>query len=751
MNAPHPLQTQLLPSQQAPVAEEADGINLVEYWDIVCDNRWLVSVTVAVALALGGSYAFFAAPVYEATTLLQVEDTSDNVKDVLGQAASLFDTKSPTSAELEILHSRLVIGKAVDSARLYIDAHPRYIPLIGAGMASRAQGLSDPGFLGFSGYVHGREAISVPSFNVPAKLEGSEFTLRADGGGRYTLTNPDLEHAVQGTVDTPLVMPTRFGNIELLVSQLQGKPGAEFSLTRISRLTAISNLQKVLKLQEKGRQSGVMEAALQGPDPQQLTMILNAIGQQYVRQNIERKSAEAEKTLAFLDVQMPQFKSQLRQTEEAYTRYRDQKGTIALDQEAQLILQQVVDLESKLLDAKQRRLDLVARFTSQHPAVRTLDEQIAAWQDQLARLKARIKAMPDVQQDATRLQRDVQVNDNLYQQLRNSALQLQLVREGKIGNVRVIDEAAKPELPVGPYRILITLGSAILGAIGGVMLALARNALFRGVRNAQEIEAQTSLNVYSTIPLSAGQDALARKAGDKEPGLHLLAAALPDDPAIESMRSLRTALQFAMLDASNNRIIITGATPGVGKSFVSANFAALLASTGKRVLLIDADMRKGHLNQYFGIPRARGLSELIVGGISLPESIRSNLLPNLDFISTGVLPPNPAEILMSASLTAILDQVSAQYDLVIIDTPPVLVAADTPAIASTAGTLLLVARAEDTQMGELHECAKRLTHAGKSVTGVLLNALDLSRRHYGSYAYKYGGYRYRQYTYTQGS
>jgi tyrosine-protein kinase Etk/Wzc len=106
--------------------------------------------------------------------------------------------------------------------------------------------------------------------------------------------------------------------------------------------------------------------------------------------------------------------------------------------------------------------------------------------------------------------------------------------------------------------------------------------------------------------------------------------------------------------------------------------------------------------------------------------------------------------MMSGALASLLQQFSPQYDYVVIDTPPVLVAADTPAIAAQAGTLLLVARAGETQMGELHECAKRLTHAGKNVTGVLLNALDLSRRHYGSYSYKYGGYRYRQYSYVQG-
>jgi tyrosine-protein kinase Etk/Wzc len=746
MNAPHPFQSQLVPAAAVPL-EEDEGINLVEYWDIIVDNRWLIGALVLLTLVLGSTYALLARPVYEANLLVQVEDNSANAKDILGQAAGLFDTKTATTAEIEIIRSRLVIGKAVDNARLYISARPRYLPIFGAAIARHSAGLSNPGLLGFGGYVTGREAIDVPEFSVPASLEGTPFRLVAGANGQYTLTHPDVPD-LHGVVGTRLEAVTPAGPVKLLIAALAGRPGAQFVLVRRSRLAAIEELQQLLKLAEKGRQSGIIEATLRGPDPELIRQVLNEIGKEYVHQNVERKAAEAEKTLAFLDVQMPQFKKQLNQAEENFTRYRNEKGTVSLDDEAKLILTESVDLQGKLVDAQQKRRELIARFTPEHPAVKTLDSQIGAWNAELERLNTRIRRLPNVQQDALRLERDVKVNNDLYQQLRNSALQLQLVREGKIGNVRVIDEAARPEQPVGPNRLGIVGVAGILGLVGGVMLALARNAFFRGVRNSQEIEAVTGLNVYSTIPLSTIQVELARNIAERRPGVHLLALVAPDDPAVESLRSLRTALQFAMLDAKSNRIIITGATPGVGKSFASANFAALLASTGKRVLLIDADLRKGYLNQYFGVPRAKGFSELIVGSLQPEQVIRRGLAPSLDVITTGTLPPNPAELMMSTSVGTVLERLSAEYDLVIIDTPPVLVAADTAALAGHAGTVLLVARAETTQLGELQECAKRLTHAGRSVTGVLLNALDFNRRHYGSYAYRHGGYRYTHYKYT---
>ncbi|RYF71442.1 MAG: tyrosine protein kinase, partial [Comamonadaceae bacterium] len=607
MNASHSLQPQVL--NAAPLPEDDDGINLVEYWDIVVDNRWLVAGVLALALAIGGAYAFTARPVFESNLMIQVEDSVGNTKNLLGEAAGLLDVKTATSAELEILRSRLVIGQAVDNARLTIRATPRYVPYIGAALARRAKDLSEPGFLGLPGYVSGLEDIDVTTFNVPGSMEGSEFILELTGNGGYLLKHELLEQDLRGAVGARLAQATPRGPIELMVTAVQGKPGAQFSLIRTSRLSAIGELQGGLRLAEKGRQSGVIDAVLRGSDPDQITRTLNEIGRQYVRQNIERKSAEAEKTLAFLGVQLPQFKRQLTQAEESYNRYRNQQGTVALDEEAKLILNRSVDLQSKLLEAQQRRRELISRFTPEHPSVQTLDTQITAWNAEIGKLNDRIRGLPTVQQDALRLERDVKVNMELYQQLQNTSLQLQLVREGKIGNVRVIDEAARPEAPVGPDRRMILGVAGVLGLLGGVMLALAKNAFFRGIRNAQEIEVETGLNVYSTIPLSAGQDALAQKAAAKQPGLHLLAVTQPEDQAVESLRSLRTALQFAMLDAPSNRIIITGATPGVGKSFVSSNFAALLASTGKRVLLIDADLRKGHLNQYFGVPRPRGLSE----------------------------------------------------------------------------------------------------------------------------------------------
>lgn len=735
-----------LPSQSL---DEDDEINLAEYLDIAIDNKWLIASISAAALFIGSAYAIFAQPIYESNLMVQVEDSEKSAGSFLGDAAaSLLDVKTPAAGEIEIIKSRMILGQAVENTKLYIDVAPRFIPIVGRWLSTKATDISDPGVFGFGGFVSGTESIQVPKFDVPPDLESTKFTLTLGEAGAYSLEHSKFDAPIKGVVGQLLSTNVPgLGEIKLLVGSVNGKPGAQFRLVRNSKQLTLNDLQGDIKVLEKGKQSGVLDVSLQSSNAEKLTMLLNEIGRLYVRQNIERKAAEAEKTLGFLNTQLPEFKRQMESSEDAYNRYRNEKGTVSLDDEAKNALGQVIDLQSKLLEAQQRRRDLAARFTEKHPNVQIVDAQISALTSDIGSVNARIKRMPLLQQDTVRLQRDIKVNTDLYVTLLNNSMQMNLAKEGKVGNVRLLDEAVVPEEAVKPKKPLVLALSLVLGLMAGVVTAIGRNMFFGGVRNPNEIEAHTGLNVYSSIPLSLAQSEIDKDVRSKLPGLHLLFATQPEDPAVESLRSLRTALQFAMLEAPNNRILISGATPGVGKSFVSANFAAIVAASGKKVLLIDADLRKGYINQVFATERARGMSELIVGSQTITEVIRKNVMPNLDLITTGVLPPNPAELLMSDSFVHALDALSEAYDLVVIDTAPVLVAADTAAVAPQAGTLLLVARAEKTHLGELNETVKRLAHVGCSVNGVILNAMDMTRRHYGSYGYKYGGYRYTQYKY----
>lgn len=736
------------PASAMPFAkrQDDDEIDPLGLLDVLIDARWLIACVTALVLLLGGTYAMLIRPIYEANTLLQVEDNKAGGGGAVGEAASLFDVKSSAPAEMEILRSRLVVGQAVDDLQLYVTASPRYLPYVGSWLARRATGLSTPGFLGMDGYVSGSESIRLGLLELPAALQGQTLLLIATESG-FELRDRDGQPLAQGKIGAPAEFGSGEDKGRILVNELKAKPGAHFNVARYSRLGVVESLQSQLLIAEQGRQSGVIGVQLQGTDPKSIARILNAVGVNYVRQNIERKSAEAEKSLNFLDSFLPQVKKQMEASEVKYNQFRNQNGAFDLGTEGSGYLGKAVSLQSNLFELQQRRREQLAQFTVVHPVIQTLDAQIEALKNEIATLTNKIKTLPNIEQDLLRLTRDVKVNSQLYINLMTSAQQLRLVKEGKVGNVRVVDAPVVPERSIKPQRAKILAISGIFGMLLGMGLAFLRNSLRPGIKDPADIESAIGLHVFATVPHSAEQEKLTKLIKAQTPGNHLLAINQPEDPGVESLRSLRTALQFAMLDARNNIVLFTGPTPGIGKSFASTNFAAVLGAGGKRVLLIDADMRKGHLHQFFGMKRGEGLSELITGTRVLGDVVRRNVAPNLDLISTGTMPPNPGELLMSPATLLLLESLSGQYDLVLIDTPPVLAVSDTQVIASHAGTVFLVARAEVTALGELQESVKRLGQAGVAVKGVVFNDLDTSRQRYGGYGYKYSRYRYTNYQY----
>ena len=742
------LQPSSLGSAKLAPPDDADDINFLQILDVVLDHRWLIATVTALGLALGIAYALISTPIYEANTLIQVEESKGSgVDGLLGETASLFEIRSPASAEMEILRSRLVVGQAVANLQLDISVTPDYLPVIGRWLARRATQPSNPGFLGMGGYISGNEVLKVTLFEVPAALEGQEFSAVLTAQG-FELRSPLGASLGQGTVGESFEFEVNGQKGKLLVAAAVGKPGATFHLVRFYRLGVTESLQNSMLITEQGRQSGVIRASVEGNDPVKIARVMNEIGALYVRQNVERKAAEAEKTLGFLGTFLPELRRQLEESEKKFNQFRNENSTFDLGVEAKIVLDQLVQRQTSLIELQQKRKELEARFTAQHPIIQTIDTQIRSLTGELATLTGKVKTFPNIEQDLLRLMRDLKVNTELYVELLNSSQQLRLVKEGKVGNVRVVDVAAVPVNPVKPKRAIVVATAAVLGLLSGLALALMRNSLRPGIRDPADIETHVGIPVFASLPHSEVQTQQAKAIKLKSSGTHVLAVASPQDPTVESLRSLRTALQFAMLDSTSNVVVMTGPTPSIGKSFASVNFAAVLGAASKKVLLIDGDLRKGHLNQYFGQGRDKGLSEVLSGTVALADAIRRNVVPNVDFLSTGTLPPNPAELLMTPTTQVVVKQAASLYDLVIIDTAPVLAASDTSILAPLAGAVFLVARAEISTLGELQEAVKRLAQSGAQARGVIFNDLNTNKRRY-SYGlgYKYGRYRYTNYQY----
>lgn len=412
-----------------------DEIDLVHYLDVLLANRWLIALIAAVVLTLGLAYSFLASPVYQADILVQVEDSPNSAKSLLGDVSSIFDVKAEATAEIEILRSRMVVGKAVDNLHLYISAAPKYFPFVGSWIARRSKGLSEPGLFGFGGYVWAGEAIKVELFDVPEVLEGAPFKLVALGAGRFRLEQESLDRSLEGRVGEVLQATQEVGTLNILVSDLKAKPGAVFNVVRASRLQTLTRLQAQLNIAEKGKQSGIIGASLDGTNPALTASILNNLGEEYVAQNIKRKAAEAEKSLVFLGDLLPQLKTELERAEVKYNEMRNKRGTFNLSAEGSALLQESVTAETALLELKQKRLELLTRFTANHPGVQALDQQIATLTAKTGGLTARMGTLPNVEQDTLRLMRDVQVNNDLYVGLLNNMQQLKLVKAGKVGKI----------------------------------------------------------------------------------------------------------------------------------------------------------------------------------------------------------------------------------------------------------------------------------------------------------------------------
>lgn len=727
------------------MVDAAEAPPLSAYSDILRDYKWLIGGIIAFALLAGLVYVSLATPIYRANLLIQIEDSAPDSKSFLNETTGLFEVKTPLTGEIQVLGSRMVLNPAADQADLQVSAQPRYLPVIGAWLSRHDVGLSTP-ILG--GYVTGAERIDVTRFHVPPSLEDTgPFIVTTQGGGRYTVRHEMLEAPLDGVLGQPLRYTVSDGVLDIQLKQLAGMPGAQFTVFVSSRDRAIEQLQGRLQLAEQGRQSNVIGVSLEDSSRVRLARILDAIGDQYVKQNMARKSAEAEKTLAFLDVQLPTFEKQLKDSEDAFARFRNQNGTIAFDEEAKVWLKRTADLQSTLLDLQQKRREAEPLFSDVSNKIQTLDKQIGAVQGELGSINSRIAGMPNIQRDALRLEREVRVNSALYQSMQNNALQLRLLKEGKIGNVRLLDKTAVSKVPVKPQKLLILVFALMMGMLVGPAIALVRTRSRPGVQNPKEIELQTGLEIYAVLPYSPEQLLLDEGANKATAG-NVLSDIYPFSHPVEILRGLRVGLKIAMAAAANNRILITGATPGIGKSFIASNFALLLAQTGKRVLLINADLRKREARGAFGLKQEGGLSELLSGKLGAQQAIHAQVRPNLDVLTTGKLPKMPADMLESNAFLLALDMLSARYDHVVIDTAPVLVASDAVAVAPACGVVLLVARAEKTQMIELNESVRRLMQAGALVDGVLFNGMDFSRRYNGSYGYSHGDYRHAGHDYA---
>lgn len=736
-----------LPSVIANRDNDQDSIDLLGIFGSLIDQKWLIGALTGAFMAAGVAYAVLATPVYLANALVQVEPKKN---DMLGfsDLNSMLGGQSPSVTEIGIIKSRAVIGKTVDDLRLDIDVTPNTFPLIGGFLARRYRGETEfsvaPPKFGMNSYAWGGERVEIARLDLPKELLGKKLTLIAGEQHHFKLFDENDNVLVDGVVGEAFAQD----DVEGLIAQLSANPGTQFQVVRNPRIVTIQSYQDALDISEQGKESGIIRLALASADAPEAVKILNKIAALYVEQNVRRTSAEAAQSLAFLQSQLPQVKRDLAKASDALNAYQTHGKTVNISLETQSVLGQSVALDTRISELKMQQAEMDRKFTKQHPAYRALMSQIGELTQQQKSLEGKVQDLPATQQELLNLTRDVEVASQIYTQLLNKSQELDIVRAGAVGNVRLIDMAdVDLTSPVKPKKALIVLIATFLGAFVGVALVLLRKSLSRGLEGPEAIE-QLGLPVYASIPYSALQQEEDGKKGRARDGVdkpaYLLALRNPTDLSIESIRSLRTCLHFAGLDATNNRIMISGPSPQVGKTFVSSNLAAVMAQSGQRVVLIDADMRKGHLHKTLNVPIANGLSDLLVKRCSLEQSIKKIEGADLHFISRGQVPPNPSELLMHANFRELLAELSELYDVVIIDTPPLLAVTDAAIVGREAGISLIVTRFGVNPAKEIELTIRRFAQNGIELKGAVFNGVEKRAASY----YGNGGYGYYNYEYA---
>src|SRR5690554_4242750 len=699
--------TQVSPSVNT-AQHDDDEIDLVRLVGQLIENKWLIIAFTAVFALAGVAYALLATPIYKADALLQVEKKSSGMP-ALGDMGDLFAGESDAATEIQIIKSRMVIGSVVDQLDLTTIVSPNYMPVIGDFLARRNSE---------------KDQLVIESFSVPNNYINQGLTLSFKGE-HFTLLNSEDEIVLQGDVGALVTE----GDFSLHISAVNLANTNSFSLTKIDRLRAINSWQTKLNVSESGKQTGILVSSIEHPDKQLAVRVLDAINQEYMMQKI------------------PNIQDRLTDAEELLNAYRLESKSVNLSLETSGLLAQVIEVEKKLNELAIKETEISRLFTKQHPSYQSLLSQKESLLAEKAKLTKQTEQLPETQQQVLRLTRNVEVNQEIYLQLVNRMQELNVLKAGTVGNVRILDSAVGQINAVAPKKKLIVIIATMLGGMLSVGLVLVRGFLNPGIQSAEELENQ-GVNVYATVPLSEQQQKFKLKPSFGSKNKHrartqlLLAKEDPTHLAIEALRGLRTSLHFAMMEAKNNIIMVSGPSPEVGKTFISANLAAVLAAGGEqKILYIDGDLRRGYSHVMLAAHNDLGLSDFIADGKTAIEEyspiVQATDAPDLSFIPSGQIAPKPAELLMHNRMEKFLEQVSADYDYVIIDPPPVLAVTDAAIIGRYVGTSLLVARFDKTPVNEMLHTIKRFEQNGVAIKGVILNSVERRASGYG-YQYQYG-------------
>ena len=691
--------------------EEKDIFELAQN---LLKNWYIVLPCVLFAAAVGVFVAMWIRPVYQVDALLQIETKNGKGPSMMGDMAALFATTSPAETEIELIKSRRVLGSTVEAKRLQYYAIPK-------GKWDRL--------------LHREGRMELMNFDVPwdcVPLEDQEkpWLAKVLDSTSFVLYDHNNKSVMEGVVGQTYHFLYACDTATFGIYRMEAKRGQRFWVGKKSYLDAVEAFRKAFDVKEKGKRTGILEFSYQDVYPDRAVDVLNEVATSYLRQNVEERNAEAQQTLEFLEKQLPDLKARLDSSLMNMNAYQNRVGSVDVAAETQIVLQKRMQLEQKILEIQQKKQEAIRLFHAEHPTVKTLEDQERTLRRELASTSRDVKDLPETQQEVLKLTSEVELNKVLYTNMLNSVQQLRLVSAGEVGSVRIVDFAEQTTKPVKPKKKLILAIFFFLGILLGAVIVSLKDKLSGGVKSATFIEKETGFTVYAKVPKG-------NPKGTK--GTRPLAVVEPDDVAVESLRALRSSLEFSMMESDQPIIGVSGLIPGVGKSFISVTLAALYAGLGKKVLLIDADLRKGRLHKEFGIKRGNGFSQVLLREVEPEQVISSTEVENLFVLPCGNVPANPAELLGSKHYLELIEQFKKQYDLIIIDTPPIMLVTDAALACRVAAQIVMVIEYNKHSIEAIQDGMGQILKGNPNAhASIVINKYEHGSQD--GYGYKYGKY-----------
>lgn len=698
------------------------NINLLDYWRILRKRQWVVLGVLATCFTIGLFGSLLMKPKYTASVSIQLDRHATRIVESGNITPSELLDRDFFQTQYELLKSRALAQRVV--ARLSLAADDKFLGRSSASSITLIKNLftrggSQPEGNAMALAARERSAIGIVMANtVVEPIRNSRLVIV-----KYVGSTPEQAQTIANAIAEGFVSSNLDRRIEAnayakgyLEDQLQE---LKLKLEESDRvLLDFAQKEQIVSIGEK---SSLTEANLAASN----TSLGVVVGERIKAEQLWRQM-ESAVGLALPQILNNQVIQSLREKRiDLATDYKEKLNTFKPSYPEMLRIKARIDDIDQQVSAEVNNIKESLRAA--YLAARNQEELIAA---QLDFLKSESLGLQRRSIQFNILKREADTNRSIYDGLLQRYKEVGIAGGVGANNISIVDRAEKPGTPSSP-QVLLNVGLAsLIGLASGIGLALLREYVDDTLKSAEDIERATGLPVLGVVPNITGDTDVSQQLAD------------PRSAASEAYRSLTTALQFSTQTGVPKTLLVTSAKPSEGKSTTSLALARNFAALGQKVALVDCDLRNPSLHRSLGLDNSFGVTNYLAGGSKLSEIFVETDRSNLYFAPTGPLPPSPAELLAGSRLRMLLSICSEQFDIVILDGPPVMGLADAPLLGSAAAGTLLVASAGETRAVAVKAATKRLRFTRSALIGTVLTKFDSRNVGYG---YGYGDYEYYSY------